>query len=560
MLDDFRAAWILFEDPSLIVVHKEAGIAAQPVDEQDDTDLRSRLTRHLARRDGLNPEQVYLGVHQRLDRDTSGVVLFTKQREANAALAQQFEGRDIDKAYVAVVRGLAEPVAPRELRHHLVRDRDGRMRVSSARDRHAKLAVTRLGVARHCQSRARVELGLATGRTHQLRVQLSALGAPIAGDALYGGEPAMRLMLHAQRLGFRHPVDGRRIEIEDPTPPELEAHLRHGLVFPRGALFERALELAAERRFALFRATAAAEPTTAFRLLHLDADGVPGLSVDVYGDFLVAGVYDEALLASADEWLDALTGRGFAGIYLKHHPRQKNDLDAQRLSTLTPQVPVRGTAAPEPLVVYEHGVPYRVWLADGFATGLFLDQRDNRHQVRLRASQRRVLNLFSYTCGFSVAALAGGAREVVSVDSSARALERGEANVAAIGQSARHRSWRGDAFDALERLSKKRERFDAVIVDPPSYSTTGTRRFVLKRDYAALCQAALRLLAPGGWALCCLNHHGLSQRWLRRSVQGAAHDAGLSLESLRDLPTPQDFPAVPGQEPLAKAVLATRGG
>jgi len=171
-----------------------------------------------------------------------------------------------------------------------------------------------------------------------------------------------------------------------------------------------------------------------------------------------------------------------------------------------------------------------------------------------------VLNLFAYTCGFSVAALAGGAREVVSVDSSGRALERGEGNVAALGAAGQHRTWRIDAFDALERLAKKGELFDAVIVDPPSYSTSGSRRFVLKRDYGQLCEAALRVLAPGGWLLACLNHHGLGQQWLRRSVHGAAASVGVALDSVRDLPTPLDFPAVPGEDPLAKAVLATRRG
>jgi 23S rRNA (cytosine1962-C5)-methyltransferase len=560
VLDDFRDAWILFEDEQLIVVHKEAGIAAQAVDEVDHDDLVSRLARHLARRDGCAPEQVYLGVHQRLDRDTSGAVLFTKQREANPAIARQFEGRTVEKTYVAVVDGLPKDAPGRELRQHLVRDRDGRMRVTTANDKRGRLAVTRVITARRREGRALVELGCDTGRTHQLRVQLAGIGAPIAGDALYGNAPALRLMLHAWRLGLRHPVDDRSLQIEDPLPIELEAHLQRGLAFPQGALFERALELAAERRFGLFRAASAPEPSTAFRYLHLDADGVPGLSVDVYDRFLVAGVYDAALLATQDSWLDALMARGFAGIYLKVHPRQKNEVGAGALAELTPVTPARGEPAPETLVIHEHGVPYRVWLADGLRTGLFLDQRDNRHEVRQRASGRRVLNLFAYTCGFSVAALAGGAREVVSVDSSGRALERGELNVAALGASERHRTWRGDAFQALERLAKKGETFDAVIVDPPSYSTGGSGRFVLKRDYAALCEAALRVTAPGGWLLCCVNHHGLGQQWLRRSVHAAAAGLGVALDSVRDLPTPQDFPALPGQEPLAKAVLVTRAG
>jgi 23S rRNA (cytosine1962-C5)-methyltransferase len=556
---DFDQRWVVHEDDDLLVVDKPAHVPAQAADESHDDDLVSRLKRWLGNKRGQPPESVYLGVHQRLDRDTSGLVLFTLRREANAAIAAQFEERSIDKTYLAVVQGLTNLRGERVLKNNLVRGRDGRMEVVAGRGQAGKAAVTRVRVLRHEGPRALLGLGCDTGRTHQLRVQLAHEAAPIAGDRLYGGPDAMRLLLHSARLCVRHPADGRALQLDSPAPLELDHYLVHGAVdaVSNIQLLRRALELALQERYRLGKARDAAVPTTAFRLLHGVAEGAAELAVDVYGDYLVAHFFCDAITAKEEAALDVLHALGFAGIYQKCHPRQKNELGDPQSQALAPSEPVRGQAAPEELVVHEHGVPFAVRLGDGLRTGLFLDQRDNRQRVKALASGKRVLNLFAYTGGFSVAALAGGAAEAVCVDASANALAWAQRNSARIGAGARHRIWHTDVFDALRRMARRGERFDLIILDPPSYATTRARRFVALRDYQGLAEACIALLAPEGQLLACINHHGASQRRLRWDLQQAALHANRGIAKLKDLPAQLDFPAASGQEPHNKSVLLT---
>jgi 23S rRNA (cytosine1962-C5)-methyltransferase len=568
---DFVAKWIVYEDEDLIIVDKPAHVPSQAAEAAHDDDLVSRLRRHLAARDGVDEGDVYLGVHQRLDRETSGLVLFTKRREANPAIAEQFEQRTIAKTYVAVVVGDARPAL---LEHWLERGPGGRMRVVEAPGRgrsDARLAKTRVRVversAERVDERARVVLGCDTGRTHQLRVQLAHVGAPIAGDRMYGGAPALRLMLHAAEIELQHPRDRRALQLSSAPPIELERFLARGRedAARDPALLARALELALQRRYRLGRAQVAAEPTTAFRLLNTDGDGTPELAVDVYGEHAVVHWFgDDELEASASQEasgvgsvLDALEGLGFAGVYAKRHPKQKNELGDPRDPRYAPALPLRGRAAADELVIFEHGVPFEVRLGDGLRTGLFLDQRDNRRRVREAAAGLRVLNLFAYTGGFSVAALAGGAAEAICVDASATALAWAKRNVARIDASARHRVLHDDAFAVLARLARRGERFGLIILDPPSYATTRGRRFRALRDYAELCEASVRVLAPEGKLLACINHHEAAQTWLRKEVARATRAAGREVVQLRELPAQLDFPSSVGAEPASKSLLLT---
>jgi 23S rRNA (cytosine1962-C5)-methyltransferase len=556
---DFCDEWIVYQDDDLIVVDKPAGVPSQAADASHDDDLPVRLKRWLAARRGVSPDEVYLGVHQRLDRDTSGLVLYTLRREANAAIATQFEGRQVDKTYLAAVEGgaLVDAGGERVLEHLLARGSEGRMQVVAEGVRGSRRASTRVALHARVGPRALLTLGCDTGRTHQLRVQLAHAGSPIAGDRLYGGPKALRLLLHATRLALDHPSSGRRLELSAPPPLELEHWLAHGAVDATSdrLLLRRALALALEARYRLGHARHAEQPTTAFRLFHRGADGAPDLAVDTYDDFLLAHFFGEALDARTEPVLDALDALGFAGIYVRHHPKQKNELGDARDPRYAPSEPSRGRSAPEEIVVYEHGLPFGVRLADGLRTGLFLDQRDNRQRVRALAQGKRVLNLFAYTGGFSLAALAGGAEHALCVDASRSALAWAERNVARIGAEGRHRVWHGDVIDVLGRLTRAGERFDLIVLDPPSYSKTRTRRFLATKDYATLAQSCMRVLAPEGEMLCCVNHHGVSQAKLRSDVRRAAQSAGRAVRRLKDLPPPLDFPTDPGDTPHSKSVL-----
>jgi len=568
---DFRAEHILHQDDDLLFVHKPAGVTSQAAQPDRPDDVVTRLELFL----GSGKK---LGIHQRLDRDTSGVMVFTKRTDVNAALAAQIEKRAIKKKYVAGVVGWSN-AAKKEvtLTDELIKVEDGLMAAVPRGRRppkNSQRAVTHVKARTVKGERALLDLVLETGRTHQARVQLANARAPIAGDVLYGrpnaAAKASRLMLHAVALELDHPRTKKKLAIRDDLArSEFDAWLERGDlgygVFDDAKALERALGHAVERRWGLGRSAdrdAADRRTTAFRLVNEEADGLPGLAVDVYGDHLVAQIY------SSDEWnvpgrrdrvLDALHALGFDGVYLKLRPKQSNVLVDTRRDDLAPRLPVRGTPTEKDnLVIYEEGVPFDVRLGDGLSTGIFLDQRLNRRALRETARGARVANLFSYTCAFSIAAAMGGARETVSVDASLSALERGRAGFGLAGLDVnQHRFVGEDAFSWLARAAKKNERFDIIVLDPPSYSSTKKRRFVAETDYDELITLAAALMLPGGKIFACSNHRGMARQKLRRMAHEGVRAAERDALQIKDLPDAPDFPGAAGRDPHMKSVLIT---
>ena len=245
----------------------------------------------------------------------------------------------------------------------------------------------------------------------------------------------------------------------------------------------------------------------------------------------------------------------FRGLIEKliRHEDLTTDEAAQAMSAI-----MRGEAAPAPFVIHELGLAYRVRLGDGLKTGLFLDQRDNRRRVRELSQGKRVLNLFAYTCGFTVAAAAGGAASTVSVDASKGALTWGRENLEENGiMSSAHRMIDADVFDWLKLASKRSERYDVVVLDPPSYATTKTSRFSAADDYGDLAARALALVAPGGRLLACTNHRGISVRKFRKHLHEAGRIARRAMLQVKDLLPPVDFPAAIGTDPDLKSLLVT---
>jgi 23S rRNA (cytosine1962-C5)-methyltransferase len=561
---DFDEAWILYEDDALIAVDKPAGIPSQAADPSRPDDVVTRLRAFLAAR-GDDP---YLGVHQRLDKDTSGVLVMTRQRDVNAPVAAQFEGRKVDKRYRAAVTGWKRK-GEVELRDWLAPGDGGRTRVARKGERGADLAVARVREVSRVADRSVLEVRLETGRTHQARVQLANVGAPIAGDRLYGGSAAPRLMLHASEISLLHPRTNKPLRVQAKAPPELDAWLAGGDAGPRvyddADALGRTLAGAVRTRYALGH-THEGNATTAFRLVHDAGDALPGLVVDVYGDWLVAELHADDPELYGDEVrknrvLDALGSLGAEGVYLKVRPKQSSVLVDTRREDLAPKLPVRGAEAPFEIEVLESGVPFGVRLGDGLPTGLFLDQRNNRLRVREASKGARVANLFAYTCAFSVAAARGGAKETVSVDAAATALERGRANFerAGIACGTVHTFVAEDVFAWIARARRKGETYDLVIVDPPSYSSTKKRRFVAKTDYTELAAEAMALVGRGGSLLACANHRGITKGRFRKMLHDAARSAGREVVQAKDLPTPSDFPVPPGGESHLKAVWVKLG-
>jgi len=543
LLASFPAARLVAETEDLLVVDKPAGLVVHGGDSALGGDLVTRLKEVLRERG--QPD--YLGVHQRLDVGTSGVMAFARSPAGNALLA----AGGAKKRYVAVVELGQSPLrvgVPTVLEHQLLTER-GETRVV----RHGgKLARSRVTLLERRGSLGLCEIELETGRTHQIRVQLAAAFAPIAGDELYGDRRralAPRLMLHASTLVL---PDGKSFSA---PRPELFERALAGRAFELGALAECR---AALRDAGCLRAPLAGE-SDCFRLVNDAADGLPGVTIDRYGEHAVLSLASAAAEELEAELAAELVALGARGVYLKR--RARTDLRRADHVELAPPAPIAGEPAPERFAVDERGTKLWVELGSGLSTGLFLDQRESRSRVRSFAGGARVLNLFSYTCSFSVAAALGGARRVTSVDLSGRALEWGRDNFRLNGlEPDAHAFVQADAVAWLGSAGARGERFDLVILDPPSFSSEGGgKAFSAEKDYGRLAELALRLLAPRGRLLAVTNHRGTSQGKLRKLVRDAAGRAGRNVQQLKDIPSPLDCPPLPDGPVPSKSVLVTLG-
>jgi len=224
---------IVYEDEDLVVLDKPAGMVVHPGAGHSSGTLVNALLHHVKDLSGIGGE-LRPGIVHRLDRGTSGLMVVAKRDAAHQELSRQFSDREVDKEYVALVWGLVQP--GRRIDAPIGRDAGDRQKMST-RARRARNAVTRVTFARHYKGVSLLKVAIATGRTHQIRVHLSAIGHPIVGDATYGGvhrrtgshlravQRLERPFLHSARLAFTHPADGRRVEFDSPLPLDLQAVL-----------------------------------------------------------------------------------------------------------------------------------------------------------------------------------------------------------------------------------------------------------------------------------------------------------------------------------------------
>jgi 23S rRNA (cytosine1962-C5)-methyltransferase len=288
------------------------------------------------------------------------------------------------------------------------------------------------------------------------------------------------------------------------------------------------------------------------RLVHGEADGLPGLIVDRYGDLLSA----QFLSAGVERWkatiADALLAKtGATGLY------ERSDTSAREREGLAAvsgwlRPPAGADAGSTEVEIEEHGRRFAVDVANGHKTGFYLDQRDNRKAFAdsVRAfGFERVLNCYCYTGGFSVAALAGGAAHVTAIDSSAPALARAAANVARNGfDPARHEAVDADVNQRLRAFLDERRSFDAIVLDPPKLAPTVAHAERAARAYKDINRLALMLLRPGGALFTFSCSGGIDAGLFHKIVAGAGIDAGVDgfiharLGAAADHPMTINFP------------------
>ncbi len=275
--------------------------------------------------------------------------------------------------------------------------------------------------------------------------------------------------------------------------------------------------IAARSRFAI--------ASDSLRLVHGESDGLPGFVVDRYGDTLVA----QFLSAGAERWKPVLADALLAATGLQRL-YERSDANARQLEGMEPATGWLRGEGPTELTLSEHGWRLTLDVATGHKTGFYLDQRDNRlrlHDTVRRLGLQRVLNCYCYTGGFSVAALLGGATEVVSIDSSAPALERARAHVALNGLDAsRAQFLDADVNASLRRFIQEGQRFDAIVLDPPKLAPTAAHAERAARAYKDINRLAFKLLEPGGVLFTFSCSGGISADLFHKIVASAAIDAG----------------------------------
>ncbi len=287
--------------------------------------------------------------------------------------------------------------------------------------------------------------------------------------------------------------------------------------------------------------------TTAMRLVSGEADGLPGFVADRYADQLVVQLQS----AGADAWRDVLID-ALASAAAVPNVFDRSD-SATRAREGLPETTglARGAEPPAWVEIAEHGLRYRVDVRRGHKTGFYIDQRENRLLVRTLVGRLaaesgrpvRVLNVFAYTGGFSVAAAAGGAGEVWSVDSSADALALAREHWAMNGFDPGRARWQcADAFDALRQAQRECPAFDLIVLDPPKFAASHRHVERAARAYKDINLSALKVLAPGGMLLTFSCSGAIGIDLFQKIVAGAVFDAGCDVQLVRRLAAGEDHP------------------
>jgi 23S rRNA (cytosine1962-C5)-methyltransferase len=523
---------VIFEDQHLLVVCKPAGWNTHAPSPYAGEGIYDWLRHRESRWDDL-------AIVHRLDKESSGVLVFGKTPRANRSLTTQFAEHRVEKCYHLLTD------RPTSCTHWVVRShihrQGGRYAASQKRLPGSQEAETRFRVLSREAGVTRIEAQPVTGRTHQIRVHAADSAIPILGDTLYGGSTHPRVCLHAASIRLEHPLTGE------------------------SCLFTMPIDFTTGK--ALEQRAAMLDPgeTNCARLIHGASDGWPGWYVDRLGDYLLSQSEAELSRRQLDQLAGLLAHTRTQGAYhkrLTRHVRQTAPV------TACPE-PVLGRPAPSRFLVRENGLQFELSFEAGYSVGLFLDQRDNRRRLQkghlqanwplfmggARGKTVETLNAFAYTCAFSVCAAQAGSR-VTSLDLSRTYLEWGRKNfIHNRLDPAGHDFIHGDAMDWLKRLHRKGRRYQLIILDPPTFSQSKQSGvFQAERDYGALAAAALGLLDRGGTLLASSNAASWKPESFLQTLRSTVRSLARAALRERFYPQPPDFPITRDEPGYLKTV------
>lgn len=521
-LPDFLLS-ALYEDNEIVAVDKPYGINSHTNESKvgNSDFIQDGLIEIFEKQRG---ERLYI-VH-RLDQTTSGVIIFARSPEAAKKYAAYFFDRLVKKTYWFIT-------AAKSQKDNFEIDQ---IIIHKAKELPAKTLFQRLN------KNATHELWQAnplTGRNHQIRIHAKAGALPILGDEKYGGSQYPFLCLHNHRIEF---PNGVVIESRPPTYFSDLALLQDRILAK--ALFET------DRRQRLFANNK--NQDQCLRLVHNKDDADFSFTMDQFGPYLALSCYNEVWTEANRKTFSRFSEILQKTIYVRlMHNRGKDPLNKSQFLI---QAALSGAAATV-WVAKEQDIKYEFRSDSGQSFGLFLDQRLQRNWVLKNSKDRDVLNLFSYTCGFSVASALGGAKQVTSIDTNKNVLNWGRKNFEINGlDPANYKFLLRDSLDFLESSLKKNLKYDLIICDPPSFSRSEKGVFKIETSLELLIRNCLGCLTDKGDLLFSTNFENIYIDDIRRIILKLKNEPGLKSLEVFNIHPALDF-ELAGQKPILKSFL-----
>lgn len=520
---------ILFEDNEIIAIDKPYGVNSHTNDSKvgNSDFIQDGLIEIFEKQRG---QRLYI-VH-RLDQTTTGVIIFAKSPDSAKKYAAYFFDRQVKKTYWFIT-------GAKSTKDNFEIDQ---IIIHKAKELEAKTLFRRL------KKTNLFELWQAnplTGRNHQIRIHAKAAEIPIIGDEKYGGAPFAFLCLHNHRIEF---PNGIVIKSEAPRFFEnltlLEDHIL------AKALFET------DRRLRLF--SKADLQNQCFRLVHNKEDPKDfGFTIDQFGRYLALSCYSEAWTEANNRTFSNFSEYMNKTIFVRlMHNRGKDPLNKSQFFIK----PVKSIDITEPTwIAKENNINYEMRSDSGLSFGLFLDQRLQRNWVLNNSQGREVLNLFSYTCGFSVAAALGGATQVTSIDTNKNVLNWGRKNFE-INEldPVKYKFLLRDSLDFLESSIKKQIKYDLIICDPPSFSRGEKGVFKIETSLEALIKNCLGCLSENGELLFSTNFENIYIDDIRKIILKVKGQLEIKNLQINNIHSALDF-ELAGKKPILKSFLMKVG-
>ncbi|MGE0632420.1 MAG: class I SAM-dependent methyltransferase [Pseudobdellovibrionaceae bacterium] len=469
-----------------------------------------------------------LFLFQRLDRDTSGCIVLAKSSEAAAELTEIWKSKQAEKTYWCLT-DRSVSFSEKTVVSQITKKGNTFVSDSSAKD---DLAETQFRVLAKNGNITLLEARPFTGKPHQIRLHAQDLGISLLGDKEHGGSAFHRLALHAKKLRFTFRDQDFDFDSKAPDWMENLELLSDETTCTWISALEKRLRLQS------------LEKNECLRLFHEED---PDFRMDLFGSQF--WIYDYTLPEEKKKkLLEFCKSRVFENGFVRQMLNRGQNPGSSDLS-------VEGSPKSEWTAI-ENSISYVFKSEQGLSPGLFLDQRYNRQWVRENSKDKEVLNLFSYTGGFSVAAALGQANKVTTVDLSKGFLEWSKQNFSLNGlDSEKHEFWASDSFMFLQGCLKRQRIFDLAICDPPSFSRMKDRVFKIEKDFPELLDLCVRVLKPGGKLIFCTNFEKWSEKDLVQNAKKLFSKNKIQIETLRS--TAFDYEGF-DRESLMKTLLITR--